>query len=158
MQGPTMGDHMTSLRTMPMAAAAIAGGVAFATAAFAAPIDDLPGRWTGWGTISMTGGTSEQVKCIATYFINDGGASMVQNLRCASSSYKIDATAKLKNASGALSGEWEEKTYAAIGSVSGKTTTDGFNLAITGDKFTAVLAVTATGLEIAKISISLGKC
>lgn len=159
---------MTGLRTIPMAAA-IAGGLTFATSALAAPIDDLPGRWSGWGTISLPSGTSEQVKCIATYFVTDGGASMVQNLRCASSSYKIDATAKLKNASGALSGEWEEKTYSAIGSVSGKTTSDGFNLAITGDKFTAVLAVTSTnckqsvtitpiGLEIAKIAISLGKC
>jgi hypothetical protein len=164
---PKMGVHMIGLRTISMAitVAALAG----MTSASAAPIDDLPGRWSGWGTISLPSGTSEQVKCIATYFVNDGGASMVQNLRCASSSYKIDATAKLKLASGALTGEWEEKTYAAIGSVAGKTTSDGFNLAITGDKFTAVLAVTSTnckqsvtitptGLDISRIAISLGKC
>jgi hypothetical protein len=162
------GISMTGLRTIAMAAAT-AGCLTLSVAASAATMDDLPGRWSGWGTISLPSGTSEQVKCIATYFVNDGGASMVQNLRCASSSYKIDATAKLKNASGALTGEWEEKTYSAIGSVTGKTTNDGFNLAITGDKFTAVLAVTSTnckqsvtikptGLDIANIAISLGKC
>jgi hypothetical protein len=142
---------------------------ALAATAVAAPIDDLPGRWSGWGTISLPSGTSEQVKCIATYFLNDGGAALVQNLRCASSSYKIDATAKLAHASGNLTGEWEEKTYSAKGSVTGKTTGDGFNLAIKGDTFTANLAVTSTnckqsvtitpkGMDISKIAITLGKC
>jgi hypothetical protein len=173
-----MGVHMTGLRTISrniartasVAIATLAGiTAATVTPTFSATIDDLPGRWSGWGTISLPSGTSEQLKCIATYFVNDGGASMVQNLRCASSSYKIDATAKLKLASGAMTGEWEEKTYAAIGSVTGKTTSDGFNLDIKGDKFTAVLAVTSTnckqsvtitptGLDIAKIAITLGKC
>jgi hypothetical protein len=169
-----MGVHMTGLRTISrnftLAIAALAGTAAAALSpAVAATIDDLPGRWSGWGTISLPSGSSEQLKCIATYFVNDGGASMVQNLRCASSSYKIDATAKLKLASGAMTGEWEEKTYAAIGSVTGKTTSDGFNLDIKGDKFTAILAVTSTnckqsvtitptGLDIAKIAITLGKC
>jgi hypothetical protein len=174
---PNMGVHMTGLRSISrnvsrnafVAVVAVTGLVAAITPAPAATIDDLPGRWSGWGTISLPSGTSEQLKCIATYFINDGGASMVQNLRCASSSYKIDATAKLKLAGGVMTGDWEEKTYAAIGSVKGKTTTDGFNLDIKGDKFTAVLAVTSTnckqsvtitptGLDIAKIAISLGKC
>ena len=160
---------MTVLRIVRIAVAAISGSLVFATSSGAAPIDDLPGRWSGWGTISTPSGAPEQVKCIATYFLNDGGASLVQNLRCASSSYKIDATAKLKHAAGALSGEWEEKTYSAIGSVTGQTTGDGFVLAIKGDKFTAELAVTSTnckqsvtitpiGLDISKIAISLGKC
>jgi hypothetical protein len=171
-----MGVQMTVLRTISRRTISLTLAVlaSFAPALMSAPatgatIDDLPGRWSGWGTISLPSGTSEQLKCIATYFVNDGGASMVQNLRCASASYKIDATAKLKLASGTMTGEWEEKTYAAIGSVTGKTTSDGFNLAITGDKFTAVLAVTSTnckqsvtitptGLDIAKIAISLGKC
>jgi hypothetical protein len=177
-----MGDHMTGLRTISrnisliftrlfsvtFVAIAAATGMA-AHPSSAATIDDLPGRWSGWGTISLPSGSSEQLKCIATYFVNDGGASMVQNLRCASPSYKIDATAKLKLASGVMTGEWEEKTYSAIGSVTGKTTSDGFNLDIKGDKFTAVLAVsstnckqsvtiTPTGLDIAKIAITLGKC
>ncbi len=149
-------------------AVAVWTGIAAAPAR-AATINDLPGRWSGWGTISLPSGTSEQLKCIATYFVNDGGASMVQNLRCASASYKIDATAKLKLASGVMTGEWEEKTYSAIGSVTGQTTSDGFNLDIKGDRFTAVLAVsstnckqsvtiTPTGLDIAKIAITLGKC
>lgn len=135
----------------------------------AAPINDLAGRWSGWGSITMASGASEQVKCIATYFVEGGGAQVRQNLRCASSSYKIDATAKLNHANGQLSGEWEEKTYSAVGSVAGKFTDKGFNLSIKGASFTASMAVSTTnckqsisitpqGFEISKISIGLDKC
>jgi hypothetical protein len=166
-----MGDHMATLRDIARTifTASVVAVAAVVPPSHAATIDDLPGRWSGWGTISLPSGSSEQLKCIATYFLNDGGASMIQNLRCASASYKIDATAKLKLASGVMTGEWEEKTYSAIGSVTGATTSDGFSLDIKGDKFTAVLAVTSTnckqsvtitptGLDIAKIAITLGKC
>jgi hypothetical protein len=163
------GITMTGIRAILAGSAMLIACSMYAAAAKAAPLEDLPGRWSGWGTISLPSGTSEQVKCIATYFVNDGGASLVQNLRCASASYKIDATAKLANASGALTGDWEEKTYSAKGSVTGKTTDDGFNLAIKGDTFTAVLAVTSTnckqsvnitpkGMDISKIAITLSKC
>ena len=135
----------------------------------AAPINDLVGRWSGWGSIVMASGGSEQVKCIATYFVEGDGAQVRQNLRCASQSYKIDATTKLDHADGQLRGEWEEKTYAALGSVAGRFTDNGFNVSIKGSSFSAAMAVTTTsckqsisitptGFEIARISIGLGKC
>jgi len=135
----------------------------------AAPIDDLAGRWSGWGSVTLANGSSEQVKCVATYFVEGGGTSVKQNLRCASTSYKIDASASLKNANGQLTGEWEEKTYAAIGSIAGRMTGSGFNLSIQGPAFSAAMAVTTTnckqtigitptGFDISRIAISLGKC
>jgi hypothetical protein len=135
----------------------------------AAPINDLAGRWSGWGSITMANGASEQVKCVATYFVEGGGAQVRQNLRCASTSYKIDATAKLDNANGQLTGQWEEKTYAAIGSVAGRFTGNGFNVSIKGPTFSAAMAVTTTnckqsisitptGFEISRINIGLDKC
>lgn len=135
----------------------------------AAPIDDLAGRWSGWGSVTMSNGSSEQVKCVATYFVEAGGATVKQNLRCASTSYKIDASAKLSNANGQLTGEWEEKTYSAVGSVAGRMNGTGFNLSIQGPTFSAAMAVTTTnckqtigitptGFDISRIAISLGKC
>ena len=142
---------------------------AVVSAVLAAPINDIVGRWSGWGSITMASGVTEQVKCVATYFVEGGGAQVRQNLRCASSSYKIDATAKLNNANGHLTGEWEEKTYSALGAIAGRFTDTGFNVSITGEKFSAAMAVTTTackqsisitptGLEISKISIGLDKC
>ncbi len=140
-----------------------------AAALRAAPIDDLVGRWSGWGSVTMANGSSEQVKCVATYFVEAGGTSVKQNLRCASTSYKIDASAKLSNANGQLTGEWEEKTYSAVGSVAGRMNGTGFNLSIQGPAFSAAMAVTTTnckqtigitptGFDISRIAISLGKC
>ena len=148
--------------------AAAAFGILVAQAS-AATVNDLAGRWSGWGSITMANGSSEQVKCVATYFVEGGGAQLKQNLRCASQSYKIDASAKLNHANGQLSGEWEEKTYAAVGSVAGRFHNSGFNLSIQGPSFSAAMAVTTTsckqsisitpnGFDISRISIGLDKC
>lgn len=150
-------------------AAAAAVALTIALPGLAAPVNDLAGRWSGWGSITMSNGSSEQVKCVATYFVEGGGAQLRQNLRCASTSYKIDVTAKLNNANGQLTGEWEEKTYAAIGSVAGRFHGTGFNVSIQGPAFSAAMAVTTTsckqsisitptGFDISRINIGLDKC
>lgn len=139
----------------------------FAQAVPAAAFSDLPGKWTGWGSIQMANGNSERVKCIAEYAVK--GANVLQNLRCASQSYRIDATAKLNVQNGEVSGDWEEKSYSAVGSIAGKSSGSNFNLSIQGLVFSAAMAVatngckqsiniTPQGFEIAKISIGLGRC
>ena len=150
----------------------ISGGVAasalmFAGLALASPVGDLPGRWSGFGNITMSNGSSEQMRCVATYFVD--GAAVKQNLRCASAGYKIDATANLKIANDKVSGDWEEKIWSTTGSVTGRVVNNGFNLNISGPGFTAALALNTTnckqsisitpkGYEISSISMSLGKC
>lgn len=157
------------MKTIAVALVGAAGVLAYGMGTNATPINDLPGRWSGWGSVTMANGSSEQVKCVATYFIEGGGAQVRQNLRCASTSYKIDATAKLNHTNGQLTGEWEEKTYAAIGSVAGRFTGNGFNVSIQGPAFSAAMAVTTTGckqsinitptgFDVSRINIGLDKC
>lgn len=151
---------------------ALAGGLLGASIAAAAadpgPLEHLPGRWSGWGAITMSSGQTEQVKCVATYFVSDA-RRLEQNLRCASASYKIDSKALLEVASDQVRGHWEERTNAAAGSVSGRVTGSGFNLSIQGDNFTAVMAVSTSpckqsiniapqGTDIRRIAIGLDKC
>jgi hypothetical protein len=135
----------------------------------ASPLTDLPGRWSGRGSIKMSNGNSEQLKCVATYFVAGGGSSLQQNLRCASMSYKIDSRASLQVNGGRVSGERHEKLYSVDGSVAGRITGNGFNLAIQGGNFSAEMSVTASmckqsltitprGFDIAEISMVLGKC
>lgn len=150
----------------------LAGGMLGVSMAAAAadpgPLDHLPGRWSGWGAITMSSGQSEQVKCVATYFVSNA-RQLEQNLRCASASYKIDSKALLDVASDQVRGHWEERTNAAAGSVSGRVTGSGFNLSIQGDNFTAVMAVSTSsckqsiniapqGTDIRRIAIGLDKC
>jgi len=153
-----------AFRRMAIAAAMAAA----AGAAPAAPVGDLAGRWSGWGAVTYGNGETERLKCVATYFI-EGSDTVRQNLRCASRGYDIDATARLRVDEGRVSGAWEEKRWAATGSVAGRVTEDGFNLSIKGDTFTAAMAVTTSackqsisitpqGFDITRISIGLGKC
>lgn len=151
----------------------IAGCLVFAAVtagsitAGATTVSDLPGRWTGWGSVTLTSGQSEQLKCVATYFVE--GPAVRQNLRCASQSYKIDAVANLSVANGRVTGQWEERTWSVGGSVTGRATDRGFDLAINGPNFGAAMLVGGTsckqsinimpkGFEIQRIALNLGKC
>ncbi len=137
--------------------------------AHADPLQDMPGRWSGWGSVKMSNGSDERVKCVATYFIRDGGSAIDQNLRCASPDYKIDAKAHFKVNGSRVVGEWEERTHSAKGQVAGTKTDNGFELAVQGDTFTARLIMTSsackqsinirpTGLNITQVAIGLRKC
>jgi hypothetical protein len=141
---------------------------AIASAASASPLSDLPGRWSGSGSILLANGSSERVKCVANYSVQ-GDKGLRQNLRCASTSYRIDAIANLRIAKTAVAGSWNESNYSASGGVTGRMTGSGFNLRIRGDNFSAGFSLTTTackqsinitphGFQIARISIGLGKC
>jgi hypothetical protein len=140
-----------------------------AVPASASPLSDLPGRWSGRGSMVMSNGISEQLKCVATYFVAGGGSSLRQNLRCASTNYKIDVTASLQVNGGRVSGEWHEKIYSADGSATGRVTGTGFNLSIQGERFSAAMLVTTSnckqsvsitprGLDVSEITMQLSKC
>ena len=139
------------------------------TSTFAGPVEFLPGRWTGWGQMTMDGGQTERVKCIATYFSEEGGTELRHNLRCASSNYQIDAVALLTVSSGRVSGKWEERKYETGGDVTGQVVDDGFDVSIVGHAFEASLKVETTkckqtmniapkGMGVALIAVDLVKC
>lgn len=140
-----------------------------AGSAVAGPVESLPGRWSGWGKMTMDGGETEKVKCIATYFSENGGRGLRHNLRCASTNYQIDAVANLKVASGRVSGEWQERKYSTGGAVSGTVVGDGLSVRIVGDAFRANMTVETTkcsqtmdiapkGMGVARIAVALSKC
>jgi hypothetical protein len=117
--------------------------------------------------VTMASGTTEQLKCVVTYKVT--GSSLKQNLRCANAAYTINGLADLEVRGDQVTGAWEEQTYAAKGSVTGKVVDGGFNLNIEGATFTAAmkvsgtnckqsLAITPTGLDVTKIALNLGKC
>lgn len=130
-------------------------------------LQEMSGYWTGNGTVTMTNGATEQLRCVATY--KPAAQSVRQNLRCASTGYSISAAVDLKVDGAAITGTWEEKTYSANGDITGKVTDKGFALAIKGPTFNADLNLThsackqaidivPTGVDVTRISIGLGKC
>lgn len=165
----TFGCSLRSVAAVAARLAAVSGIMLTSLAVSAAPIDTMPGRWSGWGVVTLTNDVKEQVKCVATYFLENSGQRIEQNLRCASADYKIDARAVYNVAGTAVSGTWEERTHSNKGNVQGVMTGDGFKLAITGDTFTARMVMTAseckqsinivpTGLNVSQVTIGLKKC
>ncbi len=88
------------------------------SSAQAGPLDELAGKWSGDGKANLTDGTSENIKCNATYTVS--GNSLKLRLVCASSGgYKIDANSDMKVIDGFLSGRWTESSKNLAGEVSG---------------------------------------
>jgi hypothetical protein len=133
----------------------------------AIPLQSYKGYWTGLGTVTLVSGGLETLKCVATY--NAGDETLRQSLRCANAGQTINASANLVIKAGIVSGSWEEKTYAAVGSIAGHETDDGLKLTIRGAGFVAQMDVLSTvcgqtiliapqGLDVAEIKIGLRKC
>jgi hypothetical protein len=135
--------------------------------ALADPLRDLTGYWSGNGSIALSNGKTERVKCSVLYKA-DGGTQIRQTMRCASPDYSINSLAELRVKGGQVSGTWEEKTYSAKGDVTGRFGGDSFALSIKGAAFSAVMNVTLSsckqslnitpeGLEVTRVSINLAK-
>jgi len=152
------------------AALAIAAALAATGAtATASPIDDMSGYWSGSGSVVLANGNTERVKCVVTYKIGEGGNQIKQSMRCASADYNINASADLNVKGAQVTGSWEEKTYSAVGEVSGRYSGSSLVLSIKGANFTASMNLTLSsckqsisivpqGLEVTRISIGLAKC
>ena len=127
---------------------AVALAVASAALAPAAraegPFGSFSGSWSGAGQVKMAGGQSEPIKC-KVYYTNKSATDLSLALRCASASAKIEMRASLAYAGGAVTGSWEERSYNATGTVSGKANNDQLNLAIDGGGLSGKMSVQVNG-------------
>lgn len=105
----------------------------------------LVGQWTGSGTIDLSNGMHEPLRCRASYDLPADQLKLELNIRCASDSYNFDlfATAVLSGRS--VSGTWSESTHAAGGTISG--TAEGERIQVRADSpgFSANLSLTTHG-------------
>jgi hypothetical protein len=116
------------------------------------PFTTLAGTWFGGGQISLSGGNTERLRCRAYYNLKEGGASLGLAILCASTSYKIELRSQLRSDSGRISGTWEERSFNAAGTVTGRATGGSINLSITGG-VSATMSV-AYGAQQQKVSIT----
>src|SRR5271156_922818 len=47
------------------------------------PFVGFDGSWSGGGTVSLSDGTTERIRCKADYKVNGSGLNLKQNLHCA---------------------------------------------------------------------------
>lgn len=106
----------------------------------------LSGSWQGTGTVTVSNGSNERIRCRASYSVTPSGETLHQDLRCASDSYKFQVESNVvSESSGALSGTWTELTRQVTGAVSGRVSPGAINIAVKGPTFSAALAVQTRG-------------
>jgi hypothetical protein len=119
-------------------------GYGGASAQVAGPFARLAGQWSGNGTIELSDGTREPIRCKAAYDALD--RSLQLNIRCASESYGFDLRSSVKYSSGGnLTGTWSEDTRNFAGTISGRASGDRFQVAAQGPSFSANLTVITHG-------------
>ena len=121
------------------------GGAVAATSPFAG----LAGSWSGDGTIKLSSGDSERIRCRVTYTVESSGNKVRQDLRCASDSYKLEVKSEISyNAdAGSVSGTWSEKNYGVGGFLSGSLRGGDIRARVQGQNFTATVDLTTKGSE-----------
>ena len=109
------------------------------------PFDQLAGSWSGSGTIDLSNGRHEPIKCRASYDVLEEQSKLQLNIRCASDSYNFDLRGSAKYSAGAITGTWSESSRNAAGTLSGKVDGVGIQVLAKGPTFTADLDLMTRG-------------
>src|SRR5215207_7332745 len=85
------------------------------------PFAGFAGSWSGSGTVALSNGTTERLRCQATYAVASTGTNLRQNLRCASDSYTFELRTDINaEGGGRVGGVWSEGTRNMQGSIAGR--------------------------------------
>jgi len=122
--------------------ASVSGSASYAQSG---PFAGMAGNWSGGGTVTLDDGSSERIRCRATYAVGAGGAGLNQSLTCASDSYRFILSTNVVAQGGALSGTWSETTRSINGNLEGRGANGNFQVTASAPGFTASLSLTTRG-------------
>lgn len=105
----------------------------------------MTGSWSGGGTITLSGGTRERLRCRARHTAGQGGKRLSLSIRCASDSYRFDLSSNVVERRGRIFGSWKEASNGVSGSISGSASGNRVRAVAASDFFTAGLALTTQG-------------
>jgi hypothetical protein len=112
----------------------------------AGPFADMAGTWSGSGSITLSSGASERIRCRSAYALVEGGSTLQQDLRCASDSYRFDLRSDISHRQdGTLHGRWVETSRNVSGSLSGRLSGDQIQARVEGPGFSASLTMSTRG-------------
>jgi hypothetical protein len=125
--------------------------VAFFMTAFAAstahaqsgPFAGLAGTWSGGGTVTLDDGSSERIRCRATYRV--AGPNIDMTLTCASDAYKFALQASVVDQGGSVSGTWTETSRNIGGSLQGRGGGGNFQVVASTAAFNASISLRTAG-------------
>jgi hypothetical protein len=116
-----------------------------ACSAQSGPFAGMAGNWSGAGTVTLDDGSTERIRCRASYAVGDGGNGLNQSLTCASDSYRFNLASNVLAHGGSLSGTWSESTRNVNGNLEGRGSNGNFQVVASAPGFTANLTLTTRG-------------
>ncbi len=134
----------------------------------AGPFVELLGTWSGTGSVSLSTGSSERIRCQAAYASGDDLNNLRTVLRCASDSYKFELASDVTHGSGTITGAWKETSRNVTGPISGIAQPGDLRANINMPGFAAdlniktqgnrqVVSLRSEGTELTGISITLSR-
>jgi len=111
----------------------------------AGPFAGMAGVWSGGGTVTLDDGSTERIRCRATYAVGAGGNGLQQTLTCASDSYKFNLTSNVTAQGSAVSGSWSETSRNINGSIEGRSGGGVVQVVASAPGFSANIALTTRG-------------
>jgi hypothetical protein len=142
-----MADSLVITRRLMFALATLLAASVSGSASHAqsAPFAGLAGFWSGAGTVTLDDGSTERIRCRASYAVSASGFGLNQTLTCASDSYKFDLKTNVIAEGGSLSGSWSESSRGINGNLSGRASNGNFQVIATAAGFTANISLTTRG-------------
>lgn len=107
------------------------------------PYAGMAGNWHGGGTVTLDDGSSERIRCRATYQV--AGPNMSMSLTCASDAYKFNLTASVVDQGGTITGQWSETSRNITGSLQGRGGGGNFQVTAVTASFNANISLKTTG-------------
>lgn len=105
----------------------------------------MAGVWSGGGTVTLDDGSTERIRCRATYAVGEGGNGLQQTLTCASDSYKFNLSSNVQARGSAISGTWSEASRNINGSIEGRSGPGVVQVVATAPGFSANISLTTRG-------------
>jgi hypothetical protein len=111
------------------------------------PFAGFDGTWSGTGTVSLSDGTNERLRCKADYKVNGTGLGLKQNLHCASDSYKFDLSSDVTSAGDHIYGNWSEASRNIFGNLQGTAGGGQIDVFVEAAGFAANLTLRTNGTK-----------
>ena len=125
--------------------AALILSVSVAHAQSGGPFAGFDGAWSGTGTVALSDGSVERIRCKANYKVDGTGKGLKQSLHCASDSYKFDLSSDVTSDGGHISGRWSEASRNVFGDLQGTAGGGQIEVFVEANGFAANLTLRTNG-------------
>ena len=127
--------------------AALIFSVATGLAQSGGPFAGFDGSWSGSGSVTLSNGATEHIRCKADYKVAASGMGLKQALHCASDSYKFDLVSDVTSQGDRISGNWSEKSRNIFGNLQGTAGNGAIDVFVEASGFAATLNLRTNGTK-----------